>query len=778
MNKATQQKLIAASLATLAFILLLVATSAMKGTGGSTGTPQGILFLGVVHGLLTSLVAAGIILIYRTTRIINFAQAAIGAAGGVFAYNLAVADTTNFPFLLAFPIGVIISALIGIGLELGFVRRFFNAPRLVLTVVTIALIPALGFASGFIQTLPIFGDPQDRSPLELAGSLQVPMPFSNLDFQIGTLSLPFGFAHLFGLLMSLLALGGLAAFFRYTKAGVAVRAASENSDRAMLLGINVKGLSTIVWGITGVLSGVGVVLSGAVSQSFGSLTAPNPGGFLIALTAAVIARMRSLPIAVATAVWLEVARQAVRWSYESQLSLFDVFLFALILIGLFSQRAEARRSDDQEISSWKATEEIRPTPKEMTTIVGVRIWRIVLIAGSIAAVLIFPWASSPGTTNQAGYFAIVGIAMLSLVVLTGWAGQVSLGQFALVGLGAILGGAITAKLGWSFWAALPLGTVATGLLAVVIGLPALRIRGLYLAVATYSFAFAVESNMFSPQYFGWILPDRVDRPKLLFFDFEDERSMYYLALFSFVLAIAAVVSLRKSRPGRVLIASRENEVNVQAFGINLVRSRLAAFAFAGGLCGFAGVLLAHHQRAVAANTFPASESLQLFIFTVIGGIGSVAGAILGSIYFALNRLLATAPLLALVIGPVGLLVLLYIAPGGLSSLIFGMRDGVLRIIAQRKRMVVPSLFADIDPEVVSRQVAPLAEPLPNTGLVAIPYNRRYKSESRLHGLRGKLAGNGASEVARREMAAFDAAVGAIEARAESERQAPAKTEEA
>lgn len=724
-----------------AFAALLVASQLMPGSGGggSKGTPPGILFLGLVYGLLSALVAAGIILIYRTTRIINFAQAAMGATGGVFTYNLVIAKTTRFPYLAAFAVGLVVSALLGMIVELAFVRRFFNAPRLVLTVVTIAVVPALGLLSGFVGALPIFGDPQTRDPEELFGSARVTLPFENFQFHIGKLSLPFGFPEIFSLGMSLLALVGLAVFFRYTRAGVAVRAAAENTDRAMLLGINVKGLSTVVWGLTGLLSGVGVILSATVAESFQAVASNNPAAVIAALAAAVVGRMRSLPVAVATATGLEVLRQAISWSFQDQLALFDALLFLLILGGLMIQRKELQRSEEGEASSWKASEEIRPIPKEMLEVGGVRLWRVVLVVLGLIFVLVFPWATSTGTTNRAGYTAILGIAIVSLVVLTGWAGQVSLGQFALVGIGAILGGAATSRMGISFWLALPLGAALTAVVAVLIGLPALRIKGLFLAVTTFAFAFAVESNVFNPKYFGWILPDRVDRPALFFFDFDDERSMYYLSVIAFVLAVVAVTTLRRSRPGRVLIALRENESNVQAFGVNLVRTRLAAFALSGSLCGLAGVLLAHHQRAVTKANFPAGDSLQVFIFAVIGGIGSVAGAILGAAYYAMSQLLAGNALAALIIGPAGLLILLYVAPGGLTSLVFGLRDGVLRIIAQRRRMVVPSLFADIDPAALELQLAPLAEPLPNAGLAAIGFRHRYRTDSRLYQDRGKLA---------------------------------------
>src|SRR5204862_3776779 len=114
-------------------------------------------------------------------------------------------------------------------------------------------------------------------------------------------------------------------------------------------------------------------------------------------------------------------------------------------------------------------------------------------------------------------------------VLTGWAGQVSLGQFGFVGVGAAVAGALSANMNWSFWFAVPAGTIATGVVAGLIGLPALRIRGLYLAVVTFPFAGAVSALFASPQFLRNHLPRVVERPTLFFINFSDERSMYFLS---------------------------------------------------------------------------------------------------------------------------------------------------------------------------------------------------------------------------------------------------------
>lgn len=715
--------------------ILIVTQIILPGGSAGGGTPPAVLFNGLVLGLLQGLVAAGIVLIYRSSNIINFAQGALGAAGGVFTYNFAVLN--RWPFLLSLIMGLIVAALIGLAVELGLMRRFLHAPRLVLTVVTIALIGVLAGAAQTVSGLPgLFPDRQDRTVEELSGSAPIPLPFSGFKFRIGSLPLDFGFPHLLAIGLSIVALIGLSLFLRYTRFGIAIRAAAENAERAPLLGINIGILSMIVWTIAGFLSGLGLILTGVANQSFTGGSVP-PELLITALAAALIARMRKLWVAVAAATAITILRQAINYSFADQIALLDVGLLLVVVGGLLAQRSRAERSEAQEVSSWKATEEYRPIPKEMLAIPGLRAVKFSGIVIGLLTLLLFPWAVSSGASNLAGYVFIVAISMLSLVVLTGWAGQVSLGQWGLVAVAAVLGGAATSRMGISFWIAIIIVPVLVGGMAFLLGIPALRIRGLYLAVTTFAFAFAVRSALFNDKYFSWLLPQDVDRPSLFLFDFEDERSMYYLVLIALVLAIVIVITLRRSRVGRVLIALRENEPNVQSFGVNAIKTRLSAFALSGWLCGFAGVLLAHHQRAAQGTSFDAVLSLQIFLFAVVGGVGSVSGVLLGAGFFAVRQSLAQSnPTLAFFVGDIGILAILFLAPGGLASIVYGFRDSVLRIVAQRRQMIVPSLFADIDPEAMKRKLIPLAEPIPNAGIAALPYDRRYRTTSSLYGRSG------------------------------------------
>lgn len=719
--------------AVLAGAAIVTTQVLFPGSAGEGGTPGGILFFGAVQGIVSSLTAVGIILIYRTNRIINFAQAAIGGAGAIFMYNLVTA--LNWPYLVAFVIGVLIGGLIGVAIDLAVVRRFFFAPRLLLTALTIGLLFALSQVAFVFARFPFFGA-ADRTLAERLGQEPIAAPFESFEFQFGDLPLKFGFAELFAIGIVIVALAGVAFFLYRTRTGVAVRAASENTERASLLGIPIKMMSMVVWAIAGVLSGLTIILRGTMSD----FTVAAGGGtsvLLRALTAAVLARMRSIPVAVAAALGIEVMEEATRWSFSGRTELIDLGLLGVIVVGLLFQTRERLRAGETESGAWQTVDAVRPTPRELFEIRGVRVARWVLGTVILAGVLIIPWTLSTGATNQAGRIVITTIVILSLVVLTGWSGQISLGQWGLVAVGAVVGGAFTFRLGVAFWLAVPAVALFMALFSVVLGLSALRIRGLYLAVTTFAFAFAVRSVLFQERYFEWLLPERVERPRFFFVDFEDERSMYYLTVAALLVALALVTALRRTRPGRVFVGVRENEANAQAFGINLIRTRLGAFAVSGFLAGYAGVLLAHHQRAIDAELYGADQSLFLFVLAALAGVGSISGAIVAGLYVSLNTVLLqiSGPvtlILSILFGGIGIFVLLYLFPNGLTSVIYALRDAALRIIAQRRQIVVPSLFADYDPTVVERQLVPLAEPSLQSGLASFPADLRYRRSSQLY----------------------------------------------
>jgi branched-chain amino acid transport system permease protein len=228
--------------------------------------------------------------------------------------------------------------------------------------------------------------------------------------------------------------------------------------------------------------------------------------------------------------------------------------------------------------------------------------------------------------------------------------------------------------------------------AVIIGLPALRIRGLFLGVTTLAFAIVSFS-----WFFQWSLftPEgAIPRPRLLGrIDITSEFAYYYVCLVGLGLTALAGWNLRRTRTGRNFIALRDNEMQAQSLGVRPVRAKLTAFALSGFFAALAGGLYAYHQQALRFDRFPAEFSLALFAMVVIGGMGSMTGAVLGAVYLRGIQFFLPAEYQLLATG-FGMLLLLLLFPGGLGQILFAWRDRYLRWVAARHKIVVPSLVAD------------------------------------------------------------------------------------
>ena len=712
----------------------------LPGTGGSRGVPTSVLLRSTILGLVSSVSAAALILVYRTVRVINFAQIALGAVGGELTFEL-VRYVPVVPFPVALVLGIAASAGIGAGFDLVFGRRFARAPRLVVTVITIVVAFVLTEQLvGAVRRLPFFPPLASRPASDFASlnALHDYLPLRGLHIDFHDGGIPLGFSEVFAVELAVVALLALAFFLRFTKSGVALRAVSENSDRASLLGISVGRLSTLAWAAAGALSGVTVICTGFITTP-GAAGQFDPRLLLAPLVGAAIARFRSIPTAVFASVVIIALSESWNFALSRDTSVVSAALLVVLAVALLLQRKGNLRLEQADVASWQAAEEVRPIPAEFDAVTGLKILRYLTIAAVVVVALAVPFVASTGVTTLGENIFLGGIVAVSLVVLTGWAGQVSLGQYGLVSIGVAVGGALTARAGVPFWIAVPLTAAITGGLSLIVGLPALRIRGLFLGVITFAFSIAVTDVVFDRKYFGWLLPTgAVKRPTAFFLNFNDERSMYFLCVAAFALAVVVVVNLRRSRVGRLLIAVRENESNVQSFGVGLLRTKLLAFVISGALCGFAGIMFAHQLRAVTPDGFRPRDSFDVFIYAVIGGVSSVGGVLLGVVFRNVTgHFTGHNAILALITGTLPL-VLLYTAPGGILSILVSMRDGVLRIIAQRRRMVVPSLFADYDPDAVERRLIPLGEPVTGTGLDAIPARDRYTKSSELyqgHGVR-------------------------------------------
>jgi branched-chain amino acid transport system permease protein len=651
--------------------------------------PPALFLFGIATGALYGLIATGIILIYRTNKIINFAAAAIGAVPAIFAVLLQVLKGT--PYWLTFVLSVVGGIALGGLSDILVIRRFRNAPRLILTVATIGIAQLLAFVAIHI---PIWLGSED-----IPSNVKTPWASWRMDTSSGTLLM--NGDYVFTVVLVLLLAGGLTAFFKFTRMGIALRASAENADRASLLGIPVKHVQTISWMIAGLFGAmtiflrsplVGVPVDGTLGYQV----------LLFAFAAAVMARMESVWLAVLAGFAVGILEQSSVYSTGSN-DLSAAIMLAFILGTLLLQRGKLSRAQDTGISSWQALKEYRPIPLELRKVplvVGAR-WALGLVL--VAFVFLAPNMVSEGEIAKMSLVPIFAIVAVSLVILTGWAGQISLGQFALVGAGAVTAGKLATDFHQDFFVTLVAGCIAGAVVAVIVGLPAVRIQGLFLAVTTLSLAGATQYYFLKRNYsFGnLILPSgansRVSRPVLWErVSLAPERNFYFFCVIVLGLVLVAAKSFRKHRSGRVVIATRDNSRAAPAFAINLVRTRLAAFAVAGAIAGLAGVLQVYQSQSVDASTYGLVPSVNVFVASVIGGLTSLSGGVAGAVIVQSVYLFGDPRINGisfLVTGP-GLLLMLMFMPGGFAQLGFGLRDSYLRWVANRAGIHVPSLVAD------------------------------------------------------------------------------------
>ncbi len=664
------------------------------------GTPVGVVGLGVVSAAGLALQAAGVILVFRSNRFINFAQLQIGAVGAtLFALLVNVRPVLRGvskvcpPCLQQAGPGLLQvnywgSLLVSFGFAVGLswlvyllvVRKLERAPRLVLTVASIFLITLLAAVQRGMVTL--LTTQEQRS----FGGVTNPVPPPlRIEFTLGAERTRFATADLLSVVIAVLALGAVALYLSRSRLGTAIRATAENPSRAQSLGVDVVSVNSRVWMLVGALSGAAALL-GAMSSQAGDGTAPASATSLVRiLVVVVVARFSSLPMAGLAALAFGVLSQAVQFSAGSTVVL-DGSLVVVISGLLLLQRRISSRSDQDTSSAYLAGRQAKPIPDEMRDVPAVRTLRRTWWGGLAVVLLTAPFVLSPSQTAVVATTVLYAIVGLSLLVLAGWAGQVSLGQFGF----AAVGGYVAAVSGLPFLLALPLGAVVGAGVAVLVGLPALRLSGLTLAVSTLAFASSVIAVLLNPDLLGRFLPDTLRRPTLLGINLDDQRTYYYVTVLVLLACVGGVAGLRRSRTARVLIAARDNEPAAQSFGIGLLRARLSAFAVSGFLAALAGGLFAYQQGNVGADSFSVEASLLLFTFTVIGGLGSLAGPLVGFAALAVINLSTTSPGILAAINGIGGIALLLLAPGGLAQVGFDVRDGLLRRIARRSNIDVPA----------------------------------------------------------------------------------------
>ena len=633
-----------------------------------------LVFDGIVSGLVIGLLAMGIVLVYRATRVINFAVGSMGLVGASLLALLVV--NYDVPFWLAAIAALVVGTLFGTLMELVVIRRLFTAPRVIVLVATIGisgLALAIRFAYPDLEHLGVpYPAPTDGT-WHLAG-IRIAGPQLSILVVVPIVAAALGW------------------LLNRTLIGRTVKASAENPDLARLQGINPKIVSTAVWTVAGFLATLTMILIAAQSGAASDLVTLGPSTLVRALLAAVIARMTSFPRAMLAGVAIGVLQSLVNFNYLDKPGLIEGLLFVAVLIAV---ALHSRGTEGTETQTFSFAPKVREIPDRLRDLWWVRHLNLFGGGALLTIAIVVPLlVTEPSKHLLYATICCFGIAALSLTVLTGWAGQLSLGQMAFAGIGALLAAQLQSGLdldleivhlelgGLPFVLSIVIAALAMAALAALIGAGALRVRGLMLAVTTIAFALAAQLYLYHQPVLGGDTgtTPAFPRGRLFGLDLSSQRTYYYVVLGVLVVAVVFVGGLRRTGIGRTTIAVRDNADSASAYTVSGASTKLRAFAMAGGLAGLGGALLAGALESVPVTEryFLAQDSLLLVSIAVIGGISSPMGAVLGALWVVgLPTFFADNDVVPLLVSSVGLLVLLLYFPGGLIQIAYTARDALL-----------------------------------------------------------------------------------------------------
>ena len=561
------------------------------------------LVAGLITGNTYALIALGLSLIFGVADLINFAHGSVFAIGAMAGWWLVAEQGWPLPAAIA---GVIaVAGLLGLVIERVALRPLVGAPPIAPLLSTVAIGLILDRASELI-----FSPETRRFPSQL--------PTTNLSVggvRFGTLDLTI-------LAVSLASMAALWIFLRKAKLGRAVRATAQDRDAARQMGVNVDGIQGFVFAVASALAGIGGILVGMYYGNIDPTIGADLG--LAGFTAAVLGGLGSLPGAVVGGLLLGVAESfGVTWFGGSTRQLVS---FA-VLIGVLWLRPNGL---------FGASGTILREPLTGTFFGGgggftLRPWHLALLV--LLGGVVVPLVGSDYLLQVGAIVAIFAALALSLTLVAGTAGQVSLGQAGVFAIGAYTSALLTTEGGWSFWP----GLLAAGLVAAVLGAvtvaPALRLRGHYVAIATLGIGSMVVAVILNWEdltkgplgIFGIPAPELFGQP--LF----SARAAYGLAAAAFALGALLVWRLQGSHLGLAWRGIRDDETAARSVGVEPSGSKALAFAVGGFVAGLAGGLLAHQYTFIAPDVFTFQVSLLAVTIVVLGGMSSIVGAVLAAL---------------------------------------------------------------------------------------------------------------------------------------------------
>jgi ABC-type branched-subunit amino acid transport system ATPase component/branched-subunit amino acid ABC-type transport system permease component len=554
--------------------------------------------LGLGTGAAYTLLAQGVLLVYRGSAVLNFSHAAMAMIGAYLFWQFRI-DAGN-SFWVSFLAAVVGTSLLGVLVYHLVMRRLRSASGLARVVATLGL---LILFQGIAHLK--WGDFPKQVGSEIPTRL---LDVAGVEVGLDKLILA-------GIAVALTA--ALWAWSRYSAVGLAVRATAENPRAAATLGWSPHVLGTLTWGMGGALAGVAGVF---IAPFVGISTDTMPLLIIPVLAAVLIGNLSSFWLTLAGAMGLGIAQSlASRYLGDIQGAVQSVpFVVILVLLVLRGKGLPSRA----------AAAEKRPSLGS-----GRVDWRIVAPTVVIFAALA-GWILPEELVIALGVTLSWGIILLSIVALLGYAGQLSLAQFALGGIAALIAGRLVVDAHVPFLLALIVAVVATMLVGVVFALPALRARGINLAVVTLSLGVAVSATVFAnADLTGGLDGTPVGAQSLFGIDLDSvlyPRRWALLVFALFVVCALAIANVRRGSAGRRLIAVRTNERAASALGINVLHVKLYAFALAAGVAAIGGILLGFRNPTVLYAEYDPFQSVLAVGYAFIGGVGFIMGSATGA----------------------------------------------------------------------------------------------------------------------------------------------------
>jgi branched-chain amino acid transport system permease protein len=557
---------------------------------------------GLFTGAAYAIAASGLVLTYTTTRVFNLGHGAISMVMAFVYWQLTVQE--HMPTVLAVILVLfVIAPALGVLLERVMMRGLGDSPVSVSLVVTIGLfVLMIGVAQQFWPAT--------------ASRDSVPFFFGGHGFTLGTFVVSYHYVLTIGL--SVVVAGALYVLLNRTRVGTSMRAVVDNKELLELFGASAQRISMASWAIGSSLAALaGILLVSYVGLDYYQLT------FLVinAFAAAMLGRLRSLPLTFVGAILLGLG-QAFAVGYLPTTPAFDGFqaslpTFLLFVVLIFVPQVRLRVGQIKGILS-------APVPSASRVLqVG---------AGLIVVIIAVTPMLSATNVQRLGLALAYAMVMLSLVLLTGYGGYVSLAQFAFMGIGA----AVVCKMDTTSPLAVIFAVLIAAGVGAVVALPVLRLTGLYLALATLAFAQLMDKLVFqSTLMFGFNGSLNAKRMSVLGFDLDSAGSYVVLMGVAFVLMSIGVLALRRGAIGRLLVAMRDSPAACGTLGLNQRWFRVGLFATSAGMAGLSGALLAGLRETVSPLDFQALSGLLLLLLAVVCGVTSVTGAGLGGLLLML-----------------------------------------------------------------------------------------------------------------------------------------------